>query len=131
MSQLPCNSDADSRLMAQLLWSVRSMEKQLGAFGMMVGFDQTPEQSLVPVISVTRTIAGSSFTATLTWESTPGEFFSIQTSQDAVTWGSVFSPFPAAPDPATTTSWTSGGFLIDDLPRYFRVRRYPTAFEPC
>lgn len=121
----------DERLLKDLIRRVKALEAQIGPWNQIMGVDTTPEQSIVPVISVVQTIAGSSQMFTLVWQSSPGEQFSIQTSRDTMTWESVYSPFPAAPSPATITTWTSDGFLIDDLPRYFRVRRYPVAFAPC
>jgi len=128
------NQDSEARQLSRQLADTQrrviSMERLLGPFSLMITVDQTPESSIVPPLSATQAVTGSTVAFTVTWTSVPGDFYQAQTSPDAITWTNAQSPIPAAPAPATTTSWTSPGYAIEDVPK-FRIRRFPNALGPC
>lgn len=119
----------DERLLKDLIRRVKALEGDLGAYKQIQGIDTTPEQSIVPLNSLTVVPDGSNITFLLVWNSAPGEFFSVDMSTDATTWNAIATPLPAAEAPATETSFTSPSYA--PAQRFWRVRRFPVAVAPC
>lgn len=120
----------DDRLLKDLIQRVKALEAAFGPWRALVGSDTTAAQSIVVLLSSEIVPVGDNFTFDLTWQSSPGMQYQVQTSEDGITWTTLGSPIPAAADPAITTSWTSPEYGIGDTP-LFRVRRFPVAFAPC
>jgi len=64
------------------------------------------------------------------WLSTPGRFYSVQSSSDGgQTWNVAAIVVPAAASPAVETAWNSTSMPYVEV--YFRVLVLPEAFTPC
>lgn len=125
---IKCTSD-EERLYKDLIRRVKALESSFGAYKQIMGVDTTPEQSIVPLNSLTVVPDGSNITFVLVWNSAQGEFFSVDMSTDAATWTAIATPLPAAEAPATETSFTSPSYA--PAQRFWRVRRFPVAVSPC
>src|SRR6478609_871518 len=126
-----CAQSDETRLIAAMSAQLKGLEKAFSPYRQLVGVDATPAQSIVSVSDITEVPVGVQVKFVITWFSSPGEIFQIQTSPDTTSWTSIASPIYAAEAPATSTSWTSIPVSIGDTPIFWRVRRFPKAFTPC
>ncbi len=109
---------------------LRAVERNLAGFQEITGACTTAGQSIVALIGNVQDPDTGVFT--LIWLSTPGETYQVQTSTDAISWTVADNVVEADADPAITTEWVSAAYdPIDETPRYFRVRKYPTILIPC
>lgn len=76
----------------------------------------------------TRTYSGGKWK--VSWLSTPGRYYTVQTSYDGgQTWFISAIVVPAAEEPAVVTEWESVAVAYREA--YFRIIALPENFEPC
>lgn len=125
-----CQSPED-RLIRDLERRVTSLETELSGFQELMGVSTSADGTIVPILSISSVVTGPNTVFTIVFFSAPGDQFQVQSSTDLVTWTSLASPLAAAASPALSTTWVSGSYTIDQLPVYFRVRKFPVLFQPC
>ncbi|MGI9242351.1 MAG: hypothetical protein ACR2RV_16255, partial [Verrucomicrobiales bacterium] len=86
----------------------------------------TPEPD-VRIVDFQHTTGADS--ATVTWSSEPGRDYALYYSDDLNNWLEEDDSFPAADEPAVTTSWTQTG-LTGTTRRYYRITRNPLPPDP-
>src|SRR6478609_7785467 len=124
-----CAQSDESRLIAAMSAQLKGLEKAFSPYRQLQGVDATPAQTIVPLNSMTVVPTGANLVFVMTWPSAPGEVYQVGMSQDAVSWTEIATPLPAAASPAVETSFTSPSYPMGA--RFWRVRRFPKAFEPC
>lgn len=125
------NPSVLQRQLTDLFRRVSVLEKGLADCQAVYGAGTTAEETVLPLISITPVTVGSSTSYVLVFPSAPGELFQVQESHSLPDWTDLASPIAAAAAPAISTSWTSGGYTIDNLPVYFRVRKFPQLVSLC
>lgn len=129
---MACNtsatSSADTQRLRDLENRVRRLESGLSGIREIYGVCATSAELRVPVLEFLRSVTTGKFT--VKFSSMPNESYQIQISTNGVDWtianGGNF--VQAATGTAVMTSWTTtDAYDLEDLPVYFRVRRYPVA----
>jgi hypothetical protein len=128
-----CTTPSDDRTMGYVRnmdARLRALERDLAGFKEITGACTTAGQSIVAVIATSQDPGTGVYT--ITFLSTPGRTYQVQTSTDGVNWTVAENVVEADADPAIMTEWLSDAYpLFEDTPRYFRVRVYPVMLIPC
>jgi hypothetical protein len=129
---MSCTTSPASTISAQRLRDlevrIRKAENTIAGIKEIYGVCAAESDLTVPVLEFSLSESTNKFT--VKFSSTPGEGYQIQVSTDGVNWTIALNGnfVTAATGTAVFTSWTSTDtYLPEDMPVYFRVRRYPVA----
>lgn len=122
------HSTADTQRLRDLENRIRRLESSLSGIKEIYGVCSTAAELTVPVLEFTLSATTGKFN--IKFSSVAGDHYQVQVSTDGVEWaianGGNF--VAAAAGTVAFTSWVStDSYGFDDLPVYFRVRRYPVA----
>lgn len=109
---------------------LRTVERNLAGFQEITGACTTAGQSVVAIIATAQDPGTGVYT--ITFLSTPGRTYQVQTSTDGIAWTVAENVVEADISPAIMTEWVSAAYaLFETTPRYFRIRIWPVMLIPC